>query len=952
MSWRLPMKLLSILCCATGAIASTASARAEESVFSSAEVRVTPSPKTEARLDFAQGAKVVDYDLWPTAAEAVVMQRDSAGTRILDWRVGDAEAKTLLTLPAGFEAKAIAAHPAARRFFLLGTLGGQSVIEAVDEQGGVWTMRKIYSSPLPLRRLMVAPRPYQTSYDEKTSSWNESYRIFFAAQLASGAYSARSITEEGGREYQAIGPKDGYIKVKGTDEQPRQNFAASALPAAFHPAGHVFLWQDAKGCFNRMDYARDNWDKSRALAGNPCGGSLTFTPNGAAMLHWQAGAAGVNVIESGGKSTRQAAAYTFVSTPSSTPDGRGIVGLVEQNGRASLVYAALDVPLADVVNAWMFVESDFDRQAFARRGGLFRATNDEQLYQIYDSESYSCGSYDAATPTRPYLVTTDIFWELVASAYEGSMIVSERQGAMPAFWAFVSAARKTLDGAAHDSPWARALRAADDSRLATASGEAGLIRAASGRAASEALGGDFDFSELKPRGHYSADAEMAAYFRAVHYLTTVSAKLGAEPLNALPADVKALALKWIAAYDPYIAPSRAPLVWDGQRQPPAYARHALNQSQIFPLSWGFDNEALLSTVYHSDWPPAEQIIGAKGRRLLPSGLDLAAVLGSGYARDLLKTDLSDYPALGSVLDQLKPRRATGKAANLYDAWIDALAVEWADRAWPGVDDSTLWSAKRLQTGLASWATLRHATVLVNERTVAECGEGGFESVVLRPPRGFVEPNPEAFAAIADWFDRMTETVGKIGELTGALPQDDGAEAEAAPLRQGLARRLKQTADEARAFAAMAAKELRGEDLTAKEYDQILYVGGVAEHDLLVYKSLSHKDLALATPDPMMKIADVAGGGDLPVLEAAVGRPLEWDQVAPYYGRREIMKGSVYSYYEFASKAPMSDADWSGGHIEKVNDKTPLSLVDKQERPVWVTPFLSAKPLSCPARLDF
>src|ERR1039458_489958 len=61
--------------------------------------------------------------------------------------------------------------------------------------------------------------------------------------------------------------------------------------------------------------------------------------------------------------------------------------------------------------------------------------------------------------------------------------------------------------------------------------------------------------------------------------------------------------------------------------------------RIFPLSWGFDNEVLLSTVYHSDWPAAEQITGTKGPRALPSGLDLAAALGSGYARSLLKTDI-------------------------------------------------------------------------------------------------------------------------------------------------------------------------------------------------------------------------------------------------------------------------------------------------------------------------
>jgi hypothetical protein len=61
--------------------------------------------------------------------------------------------------------------------------------------------------------------------------------------------------------------------------------------------------------------------------------------------------------------------------------------------------------------------------------------------------------------------------------------------------------------------------------------------------------------------------------------------------------------------------------------PPAFALHPVTNPQIFPLSWGFDNEVLLSTVFHSDWPAAEQITGPKGPRGLPSGLDLAAATG-------------------------------------------------------------------------------------------------------------------------------------------------------------------------------------------------------------------------------------------------------------------------------------------------------------------------------------
>jgi hypothetical protein len=159
---------------------------------------------------------------------------------------------------------------------------------------------------------------------------------------------------------------------------------------------------------------------------------------------------------------------------------------------------------------------------------------------------------------------------------------------------------------------------------------------------------------------------------------------------------------------------------------------------------------------------------------------------------------------------------------------------------------------------------------------------------------------------------------------------------------------------------MAEKELQNQPLSDAEYDEILHVGAVAEHDFLVYNSLASTDLALSTPDPMMKIADIAGGGETPYLEAAVGRPLEWDQVVPYFGRREIVKGSVYSYYEFPSPTPLTDLDWAGNSLTPnaalANPSTagkPIpGKVEVQLRPAWVGSFISAETLSCPAEPPF
>src|ERR1039458_9197485 len=142
-------------------------------------------------------------------------------------------------------------------------------------------------------------------------------------------------------------------------------------------------------------------------------------------------------------------------TPNCWPGTAGcIVGVTRSDSGFAVNYIPIPLPLADVVNAWMFTESAQDTELLAGRGGLFRNLKDDQIYQLYDSEAYRCGDLDESTPTRPYLVTTDSFWELFAAAYEGMFIVRERQAAVPAFWQFVTQAAASLQQSHPQSPWA------------------------------------------------------------------------------------------------------------------------------------------------------------------------------------------------------------------------------------------------------------------------------------------------------------------------------------------------------------------------------------------------------------------------------------------------------------------------------------------------------------------
>jgi hypothetical protein len=897
--------------------------------FRDSALTVTASPRVASELVLPVGVTPLDLAASPTRPEVAILVRDSAGrARVISWAAGSGSTSLVAELPSGFSGQAIASHPAGGALFVAGGSGGRSELLRLEPDGALWRSTVILETAYAIERLIVAPRPYETNDGIR-------HRLFFSAKLPDGNTSLRSVTETGKIEYQVVGPQATVVKLDSAqaDEQPAGVIAPSGVPMGFHPRGEPLLWQDGRGCAHLLTYSFSNWGTDHLLASLPCGGSGGITPNGAAYLQWRSGTPGISVIRAAGSAmTQQASQYTFAAAPVSVPDGRGVIGIVSRPGsRFAMVFAPIAVLLADVADAWQLSTNACDEEMFTRNAGLFREeSNADQLYSLYDANSYGT-DYPA-----PLLVTTDLLWENFGTAFNGVFILLERRHASAAFRAFVDAANAALHGSSPESRWAKAFAAVAAFYRGVDSGEAGRIARGDGPAQSSVLDSLFHFEDLKPRGHYTTSPEMEQYFRGVHYLTTLSQWMDPAPLRSLPRDVQRKALDWIGVYQPFVAPPRSRLVWEGATSFQApYARHPWAHGSLFPLSWGMDNEVLESSVFHKTWPVAEQIGELEGRRrLTPSGLDVAAMFGNPLARFLLAADFATYPHLGPVLEGIAARRPVrADSMTLYERWLDALAVEWADSsAIPGTPATApVWPAKRLQTGLASWATLREATILVTERAgAAEAGEGGFEVLVPDKPRGYVEPAPRTFEAIAGLYDALASTVSASRDLDAAGGRESNWSDE--PLRQGILRRLAESAAEARHFARMAQQELGGEALSDSDYDAIRYVGGSAEHEFLVYKSLAQKDLALSTPYPLPKIADVAGDS-LGLLEAAVGGPLEWDQIVPFFGRREIVIGSAYSYYEFLSRTAYDNERWR-------------KEIQAHPRPKWIQPLIAPPAGSC------
>jgi len=908
-----------------------------EGVYDIPEITITPSPNDNKYFAFPSSEKVIDYDV---SLAGIVVAAIVEGVQekyfIKFWQIGKSEISDSCLLPAGLRAKAIAWHPNARVLFVMGENNMNYQIFRIEKNNKDWNTTNIFSASNQLRRLVVCPRPFIVTSDYKNGKDYYSYRIFFGMDNGDKSYRVVSITETGNRFYQVIGPVKTFTKFEDVPE-PSNMEADWALPMAFHPAGHQMIWEDNNNNFFVARYDSRYWGDSKSIDIAINKGTITPTPNGLGVLHWQKDKPGIGIyLFSTKKEEIQIPENLFISTPSSVPDGKGVVGLTMSNGRYTLNYLPIEMPLADVVNAWMFAETNEEVALFKKYFGLFRPNQDDQLYKLYETENYYCNSYDRNSPTRPYLVTTDIFWELFGAAYQGLFIVKERDEAIPNFWVFVNRANEYIMSSNKNLIWAPVFSVLIDLNSENTQNPEVVRIQKEQDCYSEIIETTYKYSGLKPRGHYTSTPEMEKYFKAFRYFTTIykSNQEALKELNLLPKEITDFAKRWIESYSGFISPSRAPLVWKNfKRDIPDYCQYPIISPTVFPLSWGFDNEVLYSTVYHEKIPTELQVTGPSGFRLLPSGLDLAAALGNGFAENLLESDYERYPPLRKVIENLKSNFKENAYEpdlkyNLYNQWINAIAVQWADtvNSTNSAIDREIWQAKRLQTGLATWATLRHATILVNERTAAECGEGGFEEILMRAPRGYVEPDPYTFATIAGLFEIAINYVSK--SITGKYDIQESYSSEKRSLYDGIIERLKEAAQEARKFQSMAEKERKGEILSNLENADILYIAGTAEHLFLVFNSLSNKDYALSNPDPIAKISDVAGDGIVsPYLMSAVGNPMEWDHIVPFYGRHQIVKGSIYSYYEFQSNQLLNDNEWQ----EKVN---------QQEMLPWLKPFIT------------
>lgn len=314
----------------------------------------------------------------------------------------------------------------------------------------------------------------------------------------------------------------------------------------------------------------------------------------------------------------------------------------------------------------------------------------------------------------------------------------------------------------------------------------------------------------------------------------------------------------------------------------------------------------------SDDPFTMENTGGGPTRAFPRGLDVMAVLGSARALEILEnegdTEYGEYyKQLSSLQENFSSLNITEWNRNLYFSWIYTLKslLKKYDTKYPTFMQTTAWLDKQLHTVLASWAELRHDTILYAKQSYTP------EKLLAPGPAtvvGYVEPVPEFYNRILA-LTKMTRT-----GLTDLNVLNETETSRLESLETILQRLIN-----------ISKEELEGNELDEDDYEFIRNFG--EELDSIV---TGVKDKGKETTI----IADVHTDINTDqVLEEGVGYV---DLIVVAYkvpdGRIIAGAGPVFSYYEF--KHPLDD------RLTDEQWKEMLQNGEEPDRPDWISTFVS------------
>jgi hypothetical protein len=468
-----------------------------------------------------------------------------------------------------------------------------------------------------------------------------------------------------------------------------------------------------------------------------------------------------------------------------------------------------------------------------------------------------------------------------------------------------------------------------------------------------------DYSQYVPRGHYTLSPDLMSYFKAMTWYgritfrlsnldETRSAILLTQALDTATLDDGTSAADvWAGIYDPtsfFVGGSDDLTYRDydpvmqqalGVGDDPQAVAADANVRQFQALAQSLAAPRINSMFVYVDQNAQDATKGLRmmGQRFtldgyiigqltfsnvgtpdkprdLPKGLDIPASFGSTEAYSILnsmgETQYANYSTqMDKVRGEIEALPQSQWTENLYWSWLYSflplLPVRASDSGYPSFMTNQAWARKDLNSVLGSWTELKHDTILYAKQSSA-VGSGA----PSKPPKGYVEPEPEFYARIAALAGMTRDGLlarGLIVQPDANTPSTDSQDYQALDDLATLALNLKHISE----------KELTNQDLTTDEYNLIKNYGGTLQ-SLTIQASDSSDSNSPYSSDihdqDSAVVADVATGQNS-VLEEGTGRWMEIYAVFPIDGKLYLGRGGIYSQYEFTQPSGnrLTDQQW-------------------------------------------
>lgn len=283
----------------------------------------------------------------------------------------------------------------------------------------------------------------------------------------------------------------------------------------------------------------------------------------------------------------------------------------------------------------------------------------------------------------------------------------------------------------------------------------------------------------------------------------------------------------------------------------------------------------------------------QSQRPVVSGVDLMALLGNSLAERLTLTNEDNlkwdefkekYEETKAMVDA---RTDKEEKANIYRTWLWVLKAfnnEYGE-GYPDFMKSEKWQYKDLNTALASWAQLKHDTILYAKEFGAEMG--GYDPVEVKH---YVEPN-------VNLYRRVKYLVG--------LTMD--ADEEYSLLNETQRDRLKDFDNMLEFLIKVSLEELKDETTSDEDNERLSVIGGEMENIFMAFND-GGGDFEIAPRDrDTANVADIQMIGSNVVdkpegsfLEVGSGRFSTMYVIYRLDDKYYIGRGPVMNYYEFYS----------------------------------------------------